>query len=119
MFAAPDSVTGPLVALAVMGLLAAGCRWAFGSPRRQFDQGDQGFGLLLPVRVLPDEAAAAPLLAALAAGGVRATLAPADPGFDHQGRPWPASAVQVLVFASDLERARGLSRPGPAPRTPG
>jgi hypothetical protein len=64
---------------------------------------------LVPAPIEPDRASADALCARLAAYGIRGTVADAGPGFDAQGRPWPAAAAQVLVFPQDLSRARELA----------
>jgi hypothetical protein len=95
-----------LVAFAVIGLFAAVLRWTFGGrgasdPPAVGDPDD--FGLLTPVAVVETDAEAQRLRARLADAGIRAT---STLGADGRHR--------VLVFSSELERARnvgGLSAP--------
>ena len=102
---------GPVVAIAVVCLLAVLSKWIFGSGRRQpagrtlVPPGVQiDTGLLRPIAELPDRGAAAAVRAVLSDAGIRSTV-----GVRGDGR------VQVLVFPSDEDRARRLvpdARPG-------
>lgn len=105
---------GPAVALAVVGLLAVLSRWTFGERRARgnkrpgsaYDVPD--YGLLVPVtRALP-RAEAQWRRDRLALHGIRVTIAPAGPGYDAAGRPWPPDATHVLVFPDDEPLARAL-----------
>jgi hypothetical protein len=93
-----------LVAFAMIGLFAAVLRWTFGG-KGISDPPEPGkpddFGLLTPVAVLETAAEAQRLRALLTDAGIRATR---TLGADGRHR--------VLVFSSELERARkvgGLS----------
>ena len=94
---------GPAMAFAAIGILAVTLRWLGGSDRTRagsFDDGD--YGLLRVAALTDDRAGAEVVRALLARAGIRATVAPALDG-----------RVRVLVFASDLDRARRVVS-GPA-----
>jgi hypothetical protein len=91
----------PLLAFALLGVLALILRWAFrhgpslvpGRPRA--GRPDE-YGLLVPVATPADAAEGAALARRLSAAGVRVTVADTVDG------------PRVLVFADDAERARQL-----------
>jgi hypothetical protein len=99
-------VIGPVVAIAVVALLAVALRWIFGSNRSRAAAVAEAstrpvdHGLLRAVAELPDRAAGSELRAVLSDAGIRSTL-----GERRDGR------VQVLVFADDLDAARRLLPP--------
>lgn len=103
-------IMGPIIAIALIALLAVMARWVFGSGRQRTaartlvpPSGSADHGLLRPVAELPDRAAGYALRAVLSDAGIRSTL-----GVRRDGR------VQVLVFPVDEERARRLVPPGRA-----
>lgn len=91
--------------LAVFVVVLALCVLMRAAGRRRRGAAAGRFGLLVPVgRILPwDRADAA--RDALAAAGVRATVARAGRGFDADGREWAAEAAYVLVFPADVDLA--------------
>jgi hypothetical protein len=93
-------VIGPLVAFAVIGILAAILRWASSSEFKTVvpDRTTDDFGLLTPVATVEDRAVARSLRELLGRAGIRATVAPAGDGWVH-----------VLVFETELDRARRLT----------
>lgn len=95
--------TGPLAALVALAVVVLICRWVFAPPKRTRAPQDLGrpadYGLLVPVAHARSVDDADVLTTALAAGGVRATVAPVD------GGGW-----RVLVFSSDAARAEQLVR---------
>lgn len=96
-------VYGPLVAFAVVGLLALLLRWTFrrGSslvaPRPRVGAPDD-YGLLVPVAAPASFAEAELIRARLEGVGIRATLAPTTQG------------PRVLVFPDEARTARALLR---------
>jgi hypothetical protein len=103
MIAAGQSyLLGPLIALIVVGFLALVLRWAYGSsPAVVPPRSDSGeFGLLREVAVVENEDAANALRALLSDAGIRSTKARN-----------PRGGMRVMVFASDLDRARQLAGP--------
>jgi len=103
MFAAGQSyLLGLLVAFLVVGLLALVLRWAYGSSRTPSPPagGDADFGLLREVAVVESPGEANALQAVLSDAGIRSTSGPAGRG-----------RTRVMVFASDLDRARGVVGP--------
>lgn len=94
-------VAGPLVAFGVIGILAGILRWASSSEFKADlpePTATNDFGLLRPVATVEDQAVARGLRQLLKRAGIRATVAPADDG-----------RVHVLVFESELDRARRLT----------
>jgi hypothetical protein len=94
---------GPLIALAVVGLLALALRWTFGAahpgPARPAAAGTDGeYGLLAEIAVVPSLAEANALRAVLSDAGIRSTAAIADRG-----------RARVLVFHADADLARVLA----------
>ena len=90
---------GPVVAFAVLALLALFLRWAFGSGtsrRRRATPSEDG--LLLRVATTSSRESASALRAVLSDAGIRSTLR----------FPAPHRA-EVLVFPEDAERARALA----------
>jgi hypothetical protein len=97
-----EGLLGPLIAFAVIGLLAVLLRWIFGRgssvphpvrlPARSED-----YGLLCTVAITADEQAAIAVAVRLAGAGIRATLATGSDG-----------GVRVLVFEDQIEAARRL-----------
>ncbi|HEU0087423.1 MAG TPA: hypothetical protein VFQ77_07210 [Pseudonocardiaceae bacterium] len=101
-------VTGPLLALLLVGLLGGLLRWTYGTHRQHVAPPSEGdgtaddLGLLREVAVVPDAAAASVLRRLLAADGIRATVRPTV----------GASAWRILVFPEDESTARLiLTRP--------
>ena len=100
---------GMLVALGAMVVLVLLCRWVFSTgPRDQRNaqrlqkarsRGD--YGLLVPVATARTAADAELLRSVLREGGIRGTVGPGEQ---------PDERV-VLVFRSDVERARSLVSP--------
>jgi hypothetical protein len=96
---------GPVIAIALVCLLAFVARWVFGTGRRRTvphpaADAPVDHGLLRPVAELPDRPAALALRAVLSDAGIRSTF-----GVRRDGR------VQLLVFPADEERARRLVPP--------
>lgn len=99
----------PLVALAVVGVLAVALRWTFArgrsvvAPRPRAGAQDD-YGMLVVVAAPTTFVEAEVDRARLADAGIRATLAPTTDG------------PRVLVFPGDLERARHVlaEREGPS-----
>ena len=100
-------VVGPLVALLAVAVLSLVLRWTFSTSHRTAPRGRvvrlpataDDYGVLVPVALATCRDDAARLRDALAAGGVRGTL----------GRSTP-DGVPLLVFPSDVDRARDLVR---------
>jgi hypothetical protein len=88
---------GPVIALAMVGLIALFLRWAFASPRTDRSR-DAGEGLLTPVASLTRRESALALRAVLSDAGIRSTLREPAP---HR--------TDVLVFPEDAPRARELA----------
>lgn len=91
-------LAGPVIALAVLALLAVILRWAFahgGSvvarPARRGDPGD--YGMLVPVSAPADSAQADRVVAFLAARGIRAVSVPTTDG------------LRTMVFRNDELKA--------------
>lgn len=102
-FAGDSYIVGPLVALVVVAALGLVLRWAYGSSRRAQPppaRESADFGLLREVAVVGNDDTANALRALLSDAGIRSTKAPMDHG-----------SVRVLVFASDLDRARQVAGP--------
>ena len=103
-FATSANVVGPLIAFAVVAILAAVLRWAFASDvARKQDRlfaARQGtdYGLLRVAGTAPNMVEARALKARLADAGIRATVAIAPDGH-----------VDVLVFESQLMAARQVT----------
>ncbi len=94
---------GPIVALAVVGVLALLLRWAFSSghslvERRPEVGSPEQYGLLVPVAEPPTFVEAELVRRRLSDAGLRATLAPTTEG------------PRVLVFPEDVKAARLLLR---------
>lgn len=94
---------GPLVALAVVGVLALLLRWAFSSGTSVVERrpavGNPGeYGLLVPVAEPPTFVEAEIVRRRLVDAGLRATLAPTTQG------------PRVLVFPEDVKAARLVLR---------
>jgi hypothetical protein len=92
---------GPVLAFAVLALLALFMRWAFGSgsggaARRPAPPADDG--LLLRVATTSSRESALALRAVLSDAGIRSTIRFSGP---HR--------AEVLVFPEDAERARVLA----------
>jgi hypothetical protein len=92
-------VVGPIIAFGVVAGLAAVLRWTFDADVSTFpDRSDpEDFGLLRPVATVEDAVTARALRQTLSEAGIRATL-----GLS------PDNRVHVLVFATELDRARRL-----------
>ena len=98
-------VVEPLIALAVVGVLALLLRWAFSSgksvvERRPTVGGEGEYGLLVPVAEPATFVEAEVMRRRLVDAGLRATLAPTTDG------------PRVLVFPEDLKNARLVLRAG-------
>jgi hypothetical protein len=94
---------GPVVALAVVGVLALLLRWAFSHGHslveRRPDVGSpEQYGLLVPVAEPPTFVEAEVMRQRLSDAGLRATLAPTTEG------------PRVLVFPEDVKTARLVLR---------
>nr|WP_218859688.1 hypothetical protein [Petropleomorpha daqingensis] len=91
---------GPIIAVAVVVLLGAFLRWAFGGdsrrPRRPAQPADDG--LLTKIATLSRRESALALRAVLSDAGIRSTLR--SPGPDR---------TTILVFPEDAPRARELA----------
>jgi hypothetical protein len=91
---------GPVIAAAMVALIALFLRWAFGSEKSA--GGGRGTdareGLLTPVATLTRRESALALRAVLSDAGIRSTLREPAP---HR--------TDVLVFPEDAERARALA----------
>ncbi len=96
-FATSAYVVGPLVAFAVVAILAAILRWTFNADMTRAQERLYGtdFGLLRVVSVADDMLEARALKERLAGAGIRSTFAMA-----------PGGRVNVLVFESELMAAR-------------
>jgi hypothetical protein len=100
-FAASMYAVGPLIAFGVVAALTAILRWTFNSEISRTEQRifssteSDDFGLLSVAAVVESADDARAFQRMLADAGIRATTAAA-----------PANRVRVLVFTSDLERAR-------------
>lgn len=100
---------GPVIAIALVCLLAVLAKWVFGSGKKRTAAARTlvppgttvDHGLLRSVAELPDRPAALALRAVLSDAGIRSTF-----GVRRDGR------VQVLVFPDDEQRARTLVPPG-------
>jgi hypothetical protein len=91
----------PLLAFALVGVLALILRWAFGHgpslvARRPRAGRPDEYGLLVPVATPADHAEGAALVRRLTAHGLRVTMADTSDG------------PRLFVFADDAERAREL-----------
>ena len=90
---------GPVIAIAVVVLLGAFLRWAFGGGgRRRARPSVTDDGLLAKVATLSRHESALQLRAVLSDAGIRSTLR----------RPGP-DRTTVLVFPEDASRARELA----------
>jgi hypothetical protein len=93
---------GPLVAMAVVGLLALVLRWVVpnrpsaASPARLEAVKRRDYGLLVPVATPQDEVEAEFVRATLMRFGIRTTLARTDTG------------LRVMVFPEEAARARSV-----------
>lgn len=106
---------GPLVAVCAVAAVVLACRWTFSPTRDQRRRREQaragrGFGLLVPVAVVPRRGDADQLRRLLDEHGIRATAGPVPPGpvrvtadghIDKSRQP----GFQILVFPEDLDRA--------------
>jgi membrane glycosyltransferase len=88
------SLYGPLIAVALVGLVTVLIWWSFRPNRPK--PAAHGYGLLVPVATCPREQDATQVIALLRAHDVRATST------QHE-QQW-----QVLVFSSDEQAARQL-----------
>jgi hypothetical protein len=91
-------ITETLIAFLMIGLLGFVLRWTFGRDKRMplWPPTDpEDFGLLAPVATVDTADEASRIKAMLAEAGIKATT---SPGMDGRHR--------VLVFASELDRAR-------------
>ncbi|MGY1886881.1 hypothetical protein ACI799_16425 [Blastococcus sp. SYSU DS0753] len=90
---------GPVVAVAVVAVLALFTRWAFGGdPAGGRRAGAPDDGLLTRVATLTHRESALALRALLSDAGIRSTV-----------RYPAAHRAEVLVFPEDAERARSLA----------
>jgi hypothetical protein len=95
-------IIGPLVLLAVVGALALVLRWTYGTSSRSLPALDEpaDFGLLRELAIVENDDTTEALRALLSDAGIRSTRA-----YTPQG------TIRVLVFATDLDRARQLVGP--------
>ncbi|MCW2502522.1 MAG: hypothetical protein JWO79_806 [Actinomycetia bacterium] len=101
MFAGQSYLWGPVMVLAVVGVLALVLRWIYGTARPVPPPRDDGdFGLLRELAIVRGQAEANALRAVLGDSGIRSTTAPS-----------PGGTVVVMVFAADLDRARRAAGP--------
>lgn len=102
MYFGDPYVIGPLVLLAVVGVLALALRWTYGTSRTPLGAAEEpaDFGLLRELAVVENEDTTEALRGLLADAGIRSTRSPT-----------PDGAIRVLVFATDLDRARLLVGP--------
>lgn len=101
MFAGQSYLWGPVMVLAVVGVLALVLRWIYGTARPVPPPRDDGdFGLLRELAIVRGQGEANALRAVLGDSGIRSTTVP--PGL---------GAVVVMVFAADLDRARRAAGP--------
>jgi hypothetical protein len=92
-------LVGPVIAFAVLGLLALFLRWAFGSGYgRGAAPAPADEGLLTPVATLSRRESALALRAVLSDAGIRSAI-----------RCPTTHRADVLVFPEDAERARSLA----------
>jgi hypothetical protein len=90
---------GPVVAIAVVVLLGAFLRWAFGSgSRRSTPPAPGDDGLLTKIATLSRRESALALRAVLSDAGIRSTLRSSAP-----------NRTTILVFPEDAPRARELA----------
>ena len=89
---------GPVIAAAMVALIALFLRWAFGSGESSGRSASSREGLLTPVATLTRRESALALRAVLSDAGIRSTL-----------REPAAHRTDVLVFPEDAERARALA----------
>jgi hypothetical protein len=90
---------GPVVAIAVVVLLGAFLRWAFGSgSRRSTTPAPGDDGLLTKIATLSRRESALALRAVLSDAGIRSTLRSSAP-----------NRTTILVFPEDAPRARELA----------
>jgi hypothetical protein len=94
-------LAGPVIAFAVLALLALFLRWAFRSEPRRRPPADDG--LLTRVATTSRRESALALRAVLSDAGIRSTVR----------FPGPHRA-EVLVFPEDADRARALASSFPA-----
>ncbi|MGK5114372.1 MULTISPECIES: hypothetical protein [unclassified Geodermatophilus] len=94
-------LVGPVIAFAVLALLALFLRWAFGPDEPRRPPSDDG--LLTRVATLSRRESALALRAVLSDAGIRSTV-----------RFPSAHRAEVLVFPEDAERARQLAASFPA-----
>jgi hypothetical protein len=96
----PHYALGPVIAIAVVVLLGAFLRWAFGSgsSRRPAQRRGADDGLLTKVATLSRRESALALRAVLSDAGIRSTLRSAAP-----------DRTTILVFPEDAPRARELA----------
>jgi hypothetical protein len=95
-----ELLTEMLIAFAMIGLLGVVLRWTFSRSKDAenaiWPTGDpDDFGLLAPVATVDTEAEAQNLRSTLALAGIKATTTPG-----------PDGRYRVLVFASEVDRAR-------------
>ena len=101
-FSSYSFLFGPLVAMAVVGLLALVLRWVVpnrpsaADPARLEAVKRRDYGLLVAVAAARDEVEAEFVRATLARFGIRTTLARTDGG------------LRVMVFPEDAARARSV-----------
>jgi hypothetical protein len=99
-------LVGPLIALALVGILAGMMRWCFERDADPFRElydgltifgGHEDYGLLSPAAITDDRDVAADVRRMLADAGIRSTCAAR-----------PDGRVIVLVFAEEVDEARRL-----------
>jgi hypothetical protein len=93
-------LVGPVIAFAVLALIALFMRWAFGtgSGPPAAPPPDEDDGLLTRIATLSRRESALALRAVLSDAGIRSTVRSPDP---HR--------AEVLVFPEDADRARTLA----------
>ena len=91
---------GPVIASVALAVIVLICRWVFATerPTRPTTVESHDYGLLVAVTVVRTLDDADMLREVLREAGIRGTVTPAPDGYS------------VLVFRSDVERARSLVR---------
>jgi hypothetical protein len=109
---------GLLVAICAVAAVVLACRWAFSPTREQRRRRDEarsrrGFGLLVPIAVVPRRGDADHVRRLLDGHGIRATTGPVPPGpvrvtaDGHIDKSRPPG-FHVLVFPEDADRAAAV-----------
>jgi hypothetical protein len=94
-------VLGPVIALLMIGVLAAILRWTFRSElsrsQAEIFAGKEDYGLLCVAGVVEGEIEARIMQSLLSQAGIRSTVAPTADG-----------RIRVLVFEKEIDEARRL-----------